>query len=122
MYSATIYQLDSTPILKPITYKVELADQGKIIWQQNNCSTCHQIYGLGGYLGPDLTNIYSHPAGINYLKGIIRGGSKQMPEFKFTDSEMDALLEFLHSVDQSGTADPRNFTLHPNGNISPKVP
>ena len=34
--------------------------RGQQLWQNNNCWACHQIYGLGGYLGPDLTNIYSH--------------------------------------------------------------
>ncbi len=32
------------------------AIKGKQIWLQNNCQTCHQIYGFGGFLGPDLTN------------------------------------------------------------------
>jgi nitric oxide reductase subunit C len=37
------------------------AMMGQQLWQANNCWSCHQIYGLGGYLGPDLTNSYSHP-------------------------------------------------------------
>ena len=35
------------------------AIEGENIWLQKNCNSCHQLYGLGGYLGPDLTNIFS---------------------------------------------------------------
>lgn len=122
MYSANIYQLDSKSRENHANYNPILADQGKLLWQQNNCSTCHQIYGLGGYLGPDLTNIYSTPAGLPYLKGIISSGTKQMPGFAFSELEMDAILEYLKSLDQSGISDPRNFTIHSNGNISPIKP
>ncbi|MBK8357424.1 MAG: hypothetical protein IPL13_19205 [Saprospiraceae bacterium] len=45
----------------PVKYKPskQQEDAGKLIWQDYNCNACHQIYGLGGYLGPDLTNVYS---------------------------------------------------------------
>lgn len=120
IYTATIYQLEAVPEENKTNYNLVLADQGKLLWQQNNCSTCHQIYGLGGYLGPDLTNIYSTPAGLPYLKGIIRSGTRQMPGFAFSEQEMDAMIEYLKSLDRSGIADPRNFTIHSNGNISPR--
>lgn len=28
-------------------------------WQEQNCQSCHQLYGLGGYMGPDLTNTFT---------------------------------------------------------------
>ena len=33
------------------------ARAGMRLWQENNCQSCHQFYGLGGYMGPDLTNV-----------------------------------------------------------------
>ena len=32
---------------------------GKVLYQKYNCTACHQIYGLGGFLGPDLTIVVS---------------------------------------------------------------
>ena len=32
---------------------------GKKIYQEYNCQSCHQIFGLGGYLGPELTTAIS---------------------------------------------------------------
>ena len=32
---------------------------GQQLYQESNCTACHQIYGLGGYMGPDLTNVVS---------------------------------------------------------------
>lgn len=92
------------------------ADRGKLLWQQHNCGACHQLYGLGGYLGPDLTNVYSL-RGEAPIKGVIQSGTVVMPAFKLSEQELQDLLRFLQSTDQSGTADPRNFTLQPNGNI-----
>lgn len=95
-----------------------LAREGAQVWQNNNCQACHQIYSLGGYLGPDLTNIYSAKnKGPAYIRSIIENGVKQMPAFKLGDKEMTALMEFLKSADQSGTADPRSFSIHPSGMI-----
>jgi len=92
------------------------ADRGKLLWQQHNCGACHQLYGLGGYLGPDLTKVYSL-RGEASIKAFIQSGTAVMPAFKLKEVELQDLIRFLQSADQSGPADPRNFTLQPNGNI-----
>lgn len=28
----------------------ELVSEGRLVWQKYNCQSCHQFYGLGGYL------------------------------------------------------------------------
>lgn len=72
-------------------------------WQQKNCQSCHQIYGLGGYMGPDLTNVASEAGkGENYMKTFIRYGTGRMPNFNLTDNEADELIAFLKWVDKSG--------------------
>lgn len=73
------------------------------IWQEKNCQSCHQIYGLGGYMGPDLTNIYSDPTkGAGYMRAFIPHGTQRMPDFNLSDTETSRLISFLAWVDKSG--------------------
>ena len=84
-----------------------------------NCQACHQLFGLGGYLGPDLTNVYGDPhKGEAAIRSIVNYGNKQMPSFNFTEQEMHALLEFLKSTDAAGTSDPRKLTIQSDGMIT----
>lgn len=81
----------------------EKAIHGENIWLQNNCNSCHQIYGLGGYLGPDITNVYSKEGkGENYIKTIVNSGIKSMPKFNFSEEEKDQLVQFFKEIDQTG--------------------
>ncbi len=80
-----------------------LAIEGEQLFQQNNCTACHQLFGLGGYLGPDLTNIISNKnKGPLYAKAFLNSGIKSMPKFNFTEQEQEALVQFLTEVDQCG--------------------
>lgn len=92
------------------------AVKGKAIWQQHNCNACHQIYGLGGYLGPDLTNEYSR-RDSGFIKAFLKNGTDVMPNFNLTDQETNALLAFLNSIDRTGKSDPRTFRINTNGTI-----
>ncbi len=115
VYSFSIYT--NKPTLKqPQTFNTELAIKGRLVWQKYNCQSCHQLYGLGGYLGPDLTNIYSLK-GDKVISGIINSGVKAMPAFNLSEEEQTALLEFLIQTNQSGTADYRKFKKFNNGMI-----
>lgn len=79
------------------------AIKGEDLWQQNNCFSCHQLYGLGGYLGPDLTNTYSTEGkGEAYIKAFLNSGIKTMPKFNFSEEEQSHLVAFLREVDQTG--------------------
>lgn len=94
----------------------KIADQGKMVWQKYNCNACHQIYGLGGYLGPDLTNISSLKS-KEYICAFLKNGSKIMPKFNLSDSEINQLLAFLNQIDKTGISDPRTFKIQKNGTI-----
>lgn len=94
------------------------ANEGRLIWQKYNCQSCHQLYGLGGYLGPDLTNVYRKFNGnADVLKFFFKGGMKQMPKFSMDKQEEELLIQFLKSTDASGNADPRNYKRLSDGMI-----
>jgi nitric oxide reductase subunit C len=94
---------------------------GEQLWQQYNCNSCHQLYGLGGYLGPDLTNIYSKPGGERQIKAMLNSGVKAMPLFHFTETEKEALATFLKEVDKTGQYPNDQAVIEPDGWISFKT-
>ncbi len=92
------------------------AIQGENIWLQNNCNSCHQLYGLGGYLGPDLTNVYSNKnKNEYYLKAMLNSGVKSMPKFQFNNTDQEALIQFLKEVDRTGYYPNTPVEIKPNG-------
>jgi nitric oxide reductase subunit C len=75
-------------------------NKGKILFQQHNCIACHQLYGLGGYLGPELTSAYSDPQrGELYMQVFLQAGGERMPKFGFRQAEIDELISYLKYVD-----------------------
>ncbi|MGL2967206.1 c-type cytochrome [Flavobacterium sp. XGLA_31] len=95
---------------------------GERLWQQYNCNSCHQLYGLGGYLGPDLTNIYSQQGkGAPQIKAMLNSGVKAMPLFHFSETEKEALVAFLKEVDQTGQYPNRGAVVESNGWVSIKT-
>lgn len=100
--SYNIYIYNQNPPIKAQKMS-ELAIKGEQLYQKNNCTACHQFYGLGGYLGPDLTNVISTKGkGSMYVKAFLNSGVKAMPKFNFNEEEKDALVAFLEAVDKTG--------------------
>lgn len=112
--SYSFYIYSSLPV-KNYTVNDETG-KGKLVWQQYNCNACHQVYGLGGYIGPDLTNTYSSK-GKEYIKALLNYSTAAMPKFNLTVKEVNALLAYLKDIDASGRSDPRSFTIHYDGTI-----
>ncbi|MCB1908514.1 MAG: cytochrome c [Rhodocyclaceae bacterium] len=73
---------------------------GKKLWETNNCIGCHTLLGEGAYFAPELGNVYVR-RGPEFIKAWIRSqptgtpGRRQMPQFNFSDDELDALVAFL---------------------------
>ena len=89
---------------------------GQKLWQRHNCFSCHQLYGLGGYLGPDLTNVYSEKGkGKDYIKSFLNSGVKTMPRFNFSEKEKAAIVSFLKEVDATGYYPNYNSAIQYNG-------
>lgn len=117
IYSFSIY-IKPLSIKEDSRFNREYASEGRLVWQSYNCQSCHQLYSLGGYLGPDLTNIISNPdKGEKIVRVLVKSGTKQMPAFNLTEQEMNTLIEFLKSTDASGKADLRNFSIDNFGMI-----
>ncbi len=87
---------------------------GMRVWQANNCAGCHQLYGLGGYLGPDLTNI-SSLKGEARIRTFVRYGTGRMPAHALSDAELEALVAFLTWVDRSGRSTVPEEAVHWTG-------
>lgn len=118
VYSGIIYIGSANHTLKSMKSKVS-SSKGKLIWQKYNCQSCHQIYSLGGYLGPDLTNVYSkYKKNPEVLKLFMKGGFKQMPTFILNQQEEKHLLDFFKELDKTGKSDHRTFRILKDGMIS----
>ncbi|NOR51711.1 MAG: c-type cytochrome [Gammaproteobacteria bacterium] len=80
-----------------ITAQVE---NGKMLWEKNDCIGCHTILGEGAYFAPELGNVYTR-LGKDGIKNWIKiqplniPGRRQMPDFGFNDQELDDIAEFL---------------------------
>ena len=75
---------------------------GKKLWQKLNCTSCHQIFGLGGYLGPELTTVISDPKrGEVYARAFLQNGGTRMPNFHFKTEEIDELIAYLKYIDSN---------------------
>ncbi|PHR13153.1 MAG: nitric-oxide reductase [Aequorivita sp.] len=99
-YNYVVYNTDGYVAVEKLS---PMAIKGQQLFQNNRCWSCHQLYGLGGYLGPDLTNIYSvEGKGPVYIKAFLNSGVKSMPQFNFSEEEKDALVEYMKKVDETG--------------------
>jgi nitric oxide reductase subunit C len=85
----------------------EDALEGRRVWHQYNCQTCHQIHGFGGFLGPDLTN-YGLRMTDERVADVLTNGAAQMPAFHLSDGEIDALWVFFEELAEMGQGVPRS--------------
>ncbi len=88
--------------------------RGVDVWQANNCVACHQLYGLGGYMGPDLTDVVS-TKGDAHVRAFVQHGTLRMPAHPITPAEMDDLVAFLTWVDASGQSRVPDSAVHWTG-------
>jgi len=105
VYSGFIYTRGTANNIKLSEPEQKMIALGKQIYQQYNCQACHQIYGLGGYLGPDLTTAWSDPKRGKYLiKAMLISGGNRMPAFQFNNEQTEAIIAYLKYVDTTATS------------------
>ena len=86
--------------------------QGKLLWEENDCIGCHTLLGEGAYFAPELGNVYTRFGNSKEaIKGFIMSrpkdgipGRRSMPQFNFSDAELEALAEFLKYASEINTA------------------
>ena len=84
--------------------------EGKKLWEVNNCIGCHTLMGEGAYFAPELGNVVVR-YGEEGTKAFIQArpkegipGRRSMPQFNFTDEQLDAIVAFLKHVNSINTA------------------
>lgn len=80
---------------------------GLEVWRKNNCQVCHQIYGFGGFIGPDLTNVIDHRHADSDFFPILTKGYKKMPALNLSEEDCVNVIAFLHAVNRTGRSQPR---------------
>ena len=81
--------------------------RGRRIWHRNNCQTCHQLHGFGGFIGPDLTNVAARVQ-RSQMDAQLTVGSGQMPAFHMSQDEIDAVWAYLVAMNETGIGQARN--------------
>lgn len=119
LYTVSVY-LYCDPAIKKTVVSAQI-ENGKKIWQEKNCQSCHQLYGLGGYMGPDLTNVAQK--GPAYMHSFMQYGTKKMPDFNLTETEINELTAFLKWVDDSGISKVQDSSVTWTGSyhITPRI-
>ena len=102
----TLPQRDNRAAITPVVA------QGKLLWEENDCIGCHTLLGEGAYFAPELGNVYTrYGNSLEAIKGFIMSrpkdgipGRRSMPQFNFSDAELQALAEFLKYASEINTA------------------
>lgn len=79
------------------------ARQGKKIYEQRACGSCHKINGKGGRKGPDLTRVGNKLQEKEWYQKYFRNPTSVVPNAKMpkplvTDEEMNNLIEYMLSL------------------------
>jgi nitric oxide reductase subunit C len=111
------FALQTTLVYSDDASGVELEGEalaGSELWHVHGCQVCHQLYGFGGFLGPDLTNVASRYPGDqlrDQLEVVLTNGSGQMPSFELHSGDVDAFAAFFVEMNKTGRGQVRSLAL-----------
>lgn len=74
---------------------------GRAAFHRRNCQSCHQFYGLGGFLGPDLTNVV-RDRGRPHVEHVVVNGFQNMPRLGIDAAEARTIADWLDYVGTTG--------------------
>jgi len=100
----TVGRVSKTDNMQNMTEQVAA---GKRLWEINDCIGCHTLLGEGAYFAPELGNVYTRfGESTDAIKGFIKSrpkggipGRRSMPQFNFTDEQLEEIAQFLKYVD-----------------------
>ena len=98
----------------------EQAIEGRRLFHERACQVCHQLWGQGGFLGPDLTNSASR-VDETRLASLLTVGSGQMPALHFDQTQIAAMGAFLQELDRAGIGRGELRLGTPNEGTSPQA-
>ena len=75
---------------------------GLELWRSRNCGSCHAVFGLGGHMGPDLTNVMRRRNDA-YVRVVVHYGVRGMPDYNLGENDADDLIAYLRYLDGLGT-------------------
>lgn len=90
--------------------------RGRDVWHDYNCQSCHQLFGFGGFLGPDLTNAAGQLTEAR-LEHILTLGAGLMPPFELGPADRGDLARFLEEMSVRGTGQVRLAEWQPPGEL-----
>ncbi|MEI6575350.1 MAG: cytochrome c [Bacteroidota bacterium] len=118
IYSLVIYTV-GTRVDKGEKWITQQSGQGKLVFQKRNCIACHQLFGLGGYMGPDLTNVISaNGKGPVYVRQFLQNGTTRMPNYHLSEEEVNDLVAYLTYTDKTGISPVKDFKINYNGTVN----
>ena len=90
----------------PVSYLNPLSPlqrQGVLVFQDKQCHNCHEIAGLGGKRGPDLTRVATRMTHNQLVRQVIQGGGN-MPAYgkNLHPADVTALVSFLETLHPAG--------------------
>jgi len=105
----TVNSLPKTDNSQNLTEEVAA---GKRLWEINDCVGCHSLLGEGAYFAPELGNVYTRfGESTEVIKIFIKTrpkdgipGRRSMPQFNFSDEELEQIAQFLKYADGIKTA------------------
>lgn len=82
-----------------------LALEGQSLFRTHGCQSCHALYGMGGFLGPDLTNAAGRVPPARFA-ALLQTGAGAMPAYHLDSHARAALLAYMEAVDATGQGTP----------------
>lgn len=106
LQSASTTSTDSTNRVQTSVVSSTLspeAQAGKVVFNTNGCVACHSISGVGGKIGPDLTNEIGNNRSMQWLIDQLTDSKKHFPNSimpaysTLTQKQLDDLIAYLNA-------------------------